>query len=303
MQNTTTLKVQERPEGVLLVTLDRPELANAFDTRTALALTEAFLRPETEPRWRCVVLTGSGKRGFCAGADLKERNSLTEAQWLAQHEVFERLFRSVRDCRVPVIAAVNGAAVGVGAHPALRQRERPAHLPQHDAPRREQAAHELPAPVGHGDVHLQLARRGVRRRVDPGDAPAPPPGVPAQDQRHRRAGPHLRRVFARHVRLELELVDVDELEQRVAVLDAVAALRIVEGQKGLGRGLKNILGLGQELLYGSVGFHNSMIADFGLRISDHGRKPSRFFRNIHFSIRRLQSANATSLPPLSSPAP
>jgi len=114
MQNTTTLKVQERPENVLLVTLDRPELANAFDTRTALALTEAFRRPETEPRWRCVVLTGSGERAFCAGADLKERNSLTEAQWLAQHEVFERLFRSVRDCRVPVIAAVNGAAYAGG---------------------------------------------------------------------------------------------------------------------------------------------------------------------------------------------
>jgi len=108
------LKVQERPDDVLLVTLDRPELANAFDTRTALDLTDAFHRIETEPRWRCVVLTGSGDRAFCAGADLKERNSLTEAQWLAQHEVFERLFRAVRDCRVPVIAAVNGAAYAGG---------------------------------------------------------------------------------------------------------------------------------------------------------------------------------------------
>jgi len=114
MQNTTTLKVEERPENVLLVKLDRPELANAFDTRTALALTDAFRRIETEPRWRCLVLTGSGDRVFCAGADLKERDSLTEAQWRAQHEVFERMFRSVRDCSVPVIAAVNGAAYAGG---------------------------------------------------------------------------------------------------------------------------------------------------------------------------------------------
>jgi len=109
-----TLKVQQRPDGVLLVTLDRPEVANAFDTRTALALTDAFRRIEGEPAWRCIVLTGTGDRAFCAGADLKERGSLTEAQWLSQHEVFERMFRSVRDCRAPVIAAVNGAAYAGG---------------------------------------------------------------------------------------------------------------------------------------------------------------------------------------------
>jgi enoyl-CoA hydratase len=114
MRNTETLRVREGPENVLLVTLDRPEVANAFDTRTALELTDAFLRLESERKWRCVVLTGSGDRAFCAGADLKERNALTEEQWQAQHEVFERMFRSVRDCRVPVIAAVNGAAYAGG---------------------------------------------------------------------------------------------------------------------------------------------------------------------------------------------
>src|SRR5207247_4865891 len=46
--------------------------------------------------------------------DLKERNSLTDEQWRSQHEVFERMFRAVRDCPIPVIAAVNGAAYAGG---------------------------------------------------------------------------------------------------------------------------------------------------------------------------------------------
>lgn len=114
MQSTDTLKVQEGRESVLLLMLDRPEVANAFDTRTALALTETFREMETDPRWRCAVLTGSGDRAFCAGADLKERKALTDEEWRAQHEIFERMFRSVRDSPVPVIAAVNGAAFAGG---------------------------------------------------------------------------------------------------------------------------------------------------------------------------------------------
>jgi enoyl-CoA hydratase len=114
MQNTTSLRVQERPESVLLVTLDRPEVANAFSTRTALDLCELFDRVATEPRYRCIVLTGAGDKAFCAGADLKERDSLGDAQWRAQHDIFERMFRTVRDCPFPVIAAVNGAAYAGG---------------------------------------------------------------------------------------------------------------------------------------------------------------------------------------------
>jgi enoyl-CoA hydratase len=114
MQNTTPLRVEERPGGLLLLTLDRPEVANAFDTRTAALVADAFGRLEGEARIRCAVLTASGDRAFCAGADLKERNALSREQWLAQHEVFERMFRSVRDCAVPVIAAVNGAAFAGG---------------------------------------------------------------------------------------------------------------------------------------------------------------------------------------------
>jgi len=109
-----TLRIEEKPGDVLLATLARPEVANAFNTRAALELCEFFERFRTEQPYRCVVITGAGDKAFCAGADLKERNSLSDEQWRSQHEVFERMFRAVRDCPIPVIAAVNGAAYAGG---------------------------------------------------------------------------------------------------------------------------------------------------------------------------------------------
>src|SRR2546423_9483953 len=108
------LRIEEQSGDVLLVTLDRPEVANAFNTGAALELCELFERFRDEQPCRCVVVTGAGDRAFCAGADLKERESLSDEQWHSQHEVFERMFRAVRDCPIPVIAAVNGAAYGGG---------------------------------------------------------------------------------------------------------------------------------------------------------------------------------------------
>jgi enoyl-CoA hydratase len=114
MKRHAALRVEERPNNVLLVTLDRPEVANAFDTRSALDLCELFEPFQAEQRYRCVVVTGAGDKAFCAGADLKERNTLSDAQWRSQHETFERMFRAVRDCPIPAIAAVNGAAYAGG---------------------------------------------------------------------------------------------------------------------------------------------------------------------------------------------
>src|SRR5437867_12079542 len=105
-----TLRIEEQSGDVLLATLDRPEVANAFNTGAALELCELFERFRAEQPYRCVVITGAGDKAFCAGADLKERNSLSDEQWRSQHEVFERMFRAVRACLVPAIADVNGAA-------------------------------------------------------------------------------------------------------------------------------------------------------------------------------------------------
>ena len=115
-----TLRVAEPDPSILLVTLYRPERANAFTTRMAEELLAVFNALEAEPdAHRCVVLTGAGDRAFCAGADLKERDGMTDADFARQHYLFERCFRSLLACPAPLIAAVNGAAFAGGLELAL----------------------------------------------------------------------------------------------------------------------------------------------------------------------------------------
>ena len=70
--------------------------------------------PAADPDTRCIVLTGAGERAFCAGADLKERDGMSEQDWHVQHDLFERMAYALMDCPNPVIAAVNGAAYAGG---------------------------------------------------------------------------------------------------------------------------------------------------------------------------------------------
>ena len=106
----------ERPEThVLVVTLNRPDVANAFNTQMARDLVHLFEDLAMDAGdTRCVILTGAGERAFCAGGDLKERNGMSDEAWGRQHLVFERMARAVIDCPVPIIAAVNGAAFAGG---------------------------------------------------------------------------------------------------------------------------------------------------------------------------------------------
>jgi enoyl-CoA hydratase len=106
-----------RPEGkhILVVTLNRPEVGNAINTRMGEELTELWLHLTARPDpWRCVVLTGAGERIFCGGGDLKERHGMTRAQWQHQHEIFERAYWAMVDAPLPVIGAINGHAYGGG---------------------------------------------------------------------------------------------------------------------------------------------------------------------------------------------
>ena len=115
-----TLALALSGEHVLVVTLNRPEVLNAINTRMGQDLLDLWTRLSVKPgETRCAVLTGAGERAFCAGGDLKERNGMNDEAWRAQHELFERAFVALMECPVPVIAAVNGAAYGGGMETAL----------------------------------------------------------------------------------------------------------------------------------------------------------------------------------------
>jgi len=107
----------EVADGVLTITLHRPDKLNAFTGRMMYELIDAFDRADADDAVRVVIVTGAG-RAFCAGADLSEGGRTfdhTAAQKIEEHRdgggrVVLRIFESKK----PVIAAINGPAVGVG---------------------------------------------------------------------------------------------------------------------------------------------------------------------------------------------
>ena len=109
-------------EGVLTLTLNRPERMNAFNVALHEALADAVRRAAANKGCRVVLLTGAGK-GFCAGQDLSERAIAPGEGRPDLGESIEKrynpLIRALRGLPKPIVCAVNGAAAGAGANVAL----------------------------------------------------------------------------------------------------------------------------------------------------------------------------------------
>jgi enoyl-CoA hydratase/carnithine racemase len=108
-----------RDGHVAEIVLDRPEALNALSTAMARRLAAVCAEVAADPAARAVVLSAAGEKAFCVGADLKERNAMSDDEILAQRPVFRAAFGGVLDLPQPVVAAVHGYALGGGCEFAL----------------------------------------------------------------------------------------------------------------------------------------------------------------------------------------
>jgi enoyl-CoA hydratase/carnithine racemase len=115
------LLIDRREGGVVVLTLNNPDRRNALDPPLVGALLRTTSELRSDRTARCVVITGTGK-AFCSGADLGALRAEVTAGPMARRDQLSELYRVFLDLRglpMPVIAAVNGAAIGAGLNLAL----------------------------------------------------------------------------------------------------------------------------------------------------------------------------------------
>lgn len=107
-------------DSVLLITLNRPEILNAFNRDMMAEMIDALDKADADDNVRAIIVTGAG-RGFCAGADLSAGGNTFNAEARddredgLQRDGGGRVTLRIFECKKPIIAAINGAAVGIGA--------------------------------------------------------------------------------------------------------------------------------------------------------------------------------------------
>lgn len=116
LEDSLHLEIRDR---IATVTLQRPDRLNALDLALRSRLAQTFDELHLDDQVWAVVLTGAGTRAFCSGVDLKEAKDLSNSQILPHRGEGRNAFEAVLECGKPVIAAVNGWALGGGCELAL----------------------------------------------------------------------------------------------------------------------------------------------------------------------------------------
>ncbi|WP_287598890.1 enoyl-CoA hydratase-related protein [Thermomonas sp.] len=116
---TNNLLLIDTADGVRTIRINRPDKLNALNAATIDALDAAFAGAATDDAVRVVVLTGAGPKAFVAGADIAEMNALTPVQGRDFSLRGTRMMRRVEKLSKPVIAMVNGFALGGGLELAM----------------------------------------------------------------------------------------------------------------------------------------------------------------------------------------
>ncbi|MBN6188291.1 enoyl-CoA hydratase [Aneurinibacillus sp. BA2021] len=114
-----TVQVEKRSDGIAIVTLNRPEAANAFSKQMLLDFHQVVSSLKYDDDVRVVIITGSGEKAFCAGADLKERKDMSDTEVKRTVRSIGSVVKEIEDLPQPTIAAINGAAFGGGLELAL----------------------------------------------------------------------------------------------------------------------------------------------------------------------------------------
>lgn len=109
----------ENRDGVLVITIDRPKVLNALNAQTVAEIGQAFDAARDDASVKAVILTGGGEKAFVAGADINELAQMTPITGKATSESGQKVFRAIERFPKPVIAAVNGFALGGGCELAL----------------------------------------------------------------------------------------------------------------------------------------------------------------------------------------
>jgi enoyl-CoA hydratase len=109
----------KKTAAAALITINRPDKLNALNSQTIAELSHLFSALETDNEVRCIILTGSGEKAFVAGADISELNKLRAVEGKKFAEDGQHLFNMIENFSKPVIAAVNGFALGGGCELAM----------------------------------------------------------------------------------------------------------------------------------------------------------------------------------------